>query len=257
MTAVSIVKKITGYAVLDKDNSAAKNAAVVTPDLNPLDIRIDRRPEGELEATSTKIEYYTQEGKKTLYLLLSFMPINGVLNGETVTVERPVEVFLPAGQSSEDHQWVMATMRNLSLAARAGFMAKALQDLRAVTWTKGPVRCGMKDYGNGVIKPVIHNSEVAAIAWLIQQALTRRGFLDCEGNPVPVGVLAKRYKAKFASHSNEDEVLEEPAVMAQPSAEITYIEPKKGANCPECTIGIMAKQSGCDVCQDCGYSKCS
>jgi len=255
MTAVNIVKKITGFSVLDKD-SVAKPAVVTTLDVNPLDIRIDRRPEGELEATSTKFEYYTQEGKKHLYLLLSFMPISGVLNGEAVTVERPVEVFLPAGQSSEDHQWVMATMRNLSLAARAGFMAKALQDLRAVTWTKGPVRCGMKDYGNGVVKPIIHDSEVAAIAWTIQQALVRRGFLDSDGNPVPVGVLAKRYQAK---HSNV--VLDEPEITTSndevtAKAEVTYLEVPKGATCPECRVGVMIKQSGCEVCPDCNYSKC-
>lgn len=259
MKSVTISKKIVGLAVVSKDDKSAVQepiflAAPVLAESNPLDARIERRPEGELEATSTKIEFSTQAGKQKLYLIISYMPFEGVVNGEKVTIERPVEFFLPAGQVNEDHQWVMATMRNLSLCARAGFVTKALQDLRSVTWTKGPVRCGMKDYGEGVIKPVTHDSEVSAIAWSIQQALFNRGFLDCDGGQVPARLLAKRYKARY----NTVEVAELAEVVqidVKPKAEVKYTAPT-GAICPECKEASLTKQSGCDVCP-CGYSKCS
>ncbi|BBI58926.1 hypothetical protein HSBAA_02320 [Vreelandella sulfidaeris] len=49
---------------------------------------------------------------------------------------------------------------------------QAVADLRKVAWDKGLVRCGMNRWN----KPMFHDSEVAAIAWSIQQILYRRGF---------------------------------------------------------------------------------
>src|SRR5690625_5876809 len=117
------------------------------------------------------------------------MPVQGVLNGKRVIIERPVEFFFPSGQLSSEHQWITATMRSLSLAARGGYVTQAVADLRKVAWDKGLVRCGMNRWE----KPMFHDSEVAAIAWSIQQILYRRVFLDQDGNEVPVAELMRRY----------------------------------------------------------------
>ncbi|WP_019592777.1 hypothetical protein, partial [Thioalkalivibrio sp. ALE22] len=150
-------------------------------DDHPLGKRIPSRPEGELESVTEKVRYWTQDGPQTVYLVVSFVAVSGTVSGERVTIERPIEFFLPTGQHSESYQWISATMRSLSLAARGGYAARALRDLRKVTWDRGPVRCGENEYG----KPLYHPSEVAAIAHALQRILQRRGFLDPDGHPRP------------------------------------------------------------------------
>lgn len=183
------------------------------------------------------------------------MPFTGYENGEQITCERPIEFFLPAGQNSEDQQWISATMRSLSLAARAGFAAKALQDLRNVVWTKGPVKCGSTDYGNNKIVPMIHESEVAAIAWIVQQTLYKRGFLDADGNQVPAAVNARRYKRRLLALAEQ---FDDVAVVATPVVKAEQSGPAiKGSECPKCKQFSVIKQSGCDQCTECDYSKCA
>jgi ribonucleoside-diphosphate reductase alpha chain len=127
-------------------------AAARADDADPLRTRFDSRPPGELESVTSKVEYTTQEGRKAVYLTVSFMRVEGRLGGQSLAIERPFEFFMPASQRSDGHQWITSTMRLLSLAARAGSsIARALADMRAVVWEKGPVRCGFLDaQGNQV-----------------------------------------------------------------------------------------------------------
>ena len=160
-------------------------------DLDPLRIAIDHRPKGELPAIIEKVEYLTQAGKKSLYVAVSFIEVTGRLGGEDVTIERPIEFFIPTGQRDESQQWITATMRSLSLAARGGFVGRNLQDMRKVSWDRGQVRLGEVQRLDGHRTPRWHDSEVAALAFAIQQILHRRGFLDAEGNQLPSRVLAR------------------------------------------------------------------
>ena len=128
---------------------------------------------------------------------MSFITADGSLDGAPVRIERPFEFFMPANQRSDGQQWITSSMRLLSMAARAGSsIAKALADMREVTWEKGPVRCGMLTREDGVQVPVYHDSEVAAIAFTLQRMLIRRGFLDAFGNQVPVPQLAVQFAAR-------------------------------------------------------------
>lgn len=258
---VKIDKKITGVAVAKNDDATANvlspvPSAPVLPDENPLYIRVESRPDGELDAVIDKVTYGTQSGKKKIYVAVSFLEIQGRLNGKSITIERPVEIFLPAGQADEDYQWIIATMRSLSLAARGGYLTRALQDLRQVPWTKGPVRCGEKDWGNGKVVPLQHPSEVAAIAYAIQRILARRGFLDADGNQVPVEVLARRF-AKQASASETDFSASE-LKSVDVADDVEPQRPVTAANaCPQCGGTNMRSLDGCLTCPDCGHSKCS
>ncbi|WP_372610106.1 ribonucleoside-diphosphate reductase [Halomonas sp.] len=254
--AVEINSKIVSYSV---------KKAVEEPPLaeeNPLTVRIPSRPEGTLEAVSEKISYVGAEGRKKVYLLVSFMPVQGVLNGNQVVIERPVEFFFPSGQLSSEHQWITATMRSLSLAARGGYVTQAVTDLRKVAWDKGLVRCGMNRWG----KPMFHDSEVAAIAWSIQQILYRRGFLDQDGNQVPVEALVSRYAHRLIyGHPWKPPVHEEEE--ASPAGAISAIGggsesggkgdgPVVVGHCPECR-GELIMMDGCPTCYaGCGWSKC-
>jgi ribonucleoside-diphosphate reductase alpha chain len=215
-------------------------AAEEPGDVDPLRRRFDSRPPGELESTTSKVEYTTQEGKKTVYLTISFMRVEGRLGGRPLAIERPFEFFMPANQRSEGQQWITSTMRLLSLAARAGVsIAKALADMRAVVWEKGPVRCGHLTRADGVQVPVYHDSEVAAIAYMLQQMLIKRGFLEAYGNQVPAeqldSLLARRGTVQ--------------AIPAPPPREQAGTD----AKCPECGARALRKVDGCTRCTACHY----
>jgi ribonucleoside-diphosphate reductase alpha chain len=159
-------------SVLDAGNPAAPPATAPLPLPDPMRTVIESRPRGALSAVAEKIEYWTQEGRKTLYLIVSFLPVPST-DGQG-TVERAIEFFMPVGQSGESQQWITSSMRMLSLAARGGFLERALSDMRKVAWDRGPVRLGTHEKADGTRVPLWHDSEVAAIAYAVQNIIARR-----------------------------------------------------------------------------------
>ena len=253
---MKITQKITGAEVVKVDEYAHALDATPLPDIDPLYTRIDKRPDGPLDAVIDKVQYNTQQGKKKVYVAVSFLEVEGRIDGEPITIERPIEVFLPAGQAGDDGQWIVATMRSLSLAARGGYLIRALQDMRQVPWTKGPVRCGTRDYGNGKVVPVQHPSEAAAIAYAIQRILYRKGIVDEDGNQVPAAVMARHYAKSQPELPDED-----PVEGAESNLKLVETGVMLGAlsikTCPQCGGENIRLIDGCDTCTDCGYSKCA
>ncbi|MFN3791942.1 adenosylcobalamin-dependent ribonucleoside-diphosphate reductase [Massilia sp.] len=233
--------------VLGSVLSAAPQAPqAAPPDDDPLQKRFERRPLGELESVTSKIEYATQEGRKTAYLTVSFIRADGVHEGRKVTVERPFEFFMPSNQRTGGQQWITASMRLLSMVARAGGpIARALADMRDVVWEKGPVRCGHLTREDGTQVPVYHDSEVAAIAFMLQRVLIRRGFLDAWGNQVPVPELARRFAERGEGAARDAE--------PQPPTSSGALPTFSGARCPECGARALRKVDGCTRCDECHY----
>lgn len=234
--------------------------ALSDADIDPLRIAIDHRPKGELPAAIEKVEYLTQLGKKSLYVAVSFIEVTGRLGGEEVTIERPIEFFIPAGQRDESQQWITATMRSLSLAARGGFfVARTLQDLRKVSWDRGQVRLGEVQRLDGHRTPRWHDSEVAALAYAIQQILHRRGFLDAEGNQVPSRMLARLHRGQLnaqpsltadsglPAHTNTND--EDDAAAQDGTSPLQTI---LGRKCGSCGANAVIRKDGCDFCTACG-----
>ncbi len=213
----------------DKPQPPAAPTPAVAVD--PMRTVIESRPNGALDAVAEKIEYWTSEGAKSLYLIVSFLPVS---RGEGLgTLDRAIEFFMPVGQSGESQQWITASMRLLSLAARGGFLERALSDMRKVAWDRGPVRCGHKVRDDGTRVPLWHDSEVSAIAWAIQNILElraqRQGTPDQMTLPLP-------------------EVSEpEPTAPATGSAVMT------GKKCPDCGAHAVIKKDGCEYCTQCGF----
>jgi ribonucleoside-diphosphate reductase alpha chain len=203
-------------AVLQLDTPAPVAAVAVpiaaAPD--PMRTVIASRPKGALPAMAEKIEYWTQQGRQHLYLVVSFMPLP---DGR----ERAIEFFMPVGQNGESQQWVTSSMRLLSLAARGGFLDRALADMRKVAWDRGPVRLGTYRKADGTQVPLWHDSEVAAIAYALQNIIAGRS-----------GTLTNDTPA-------------EPVSSATP--------PMAGAKCPECGAYAMIRKDGCDYCTQCGH----
>lgn len=185
-----------------------------------LETVIERRPEGPLNAVVDKIEYFTHDGARRLYLVVSFMIVDGV--------ERPIEFFMPVGQTGESQQWITATMRSLSLAARGGFLDKALADLRKVAWDRGPIRYGSMVREDGSRIPLWHDSEVALLAYAIQSIIANRGLPQ----PAP---------STSASPASPAEV------------HISINGHVGGKKCPECGAHAMIRKDGCNFCTACGH----
>jgi ribonucleoside-diphosphate reductase alpha chain len=245
---------VTG-AVLSVDTPAA---VVAAPDDDPLSRQFASRPAGELEGLTSKVEFWTAEGKKSVYLTVNFMRVAGTVGGEPVVIERPVEFFVPAGQRGNDdggQQWISSNMRLLSMVARSGAsISKALANMCEVVWDKGPVRCGFVTRDDGAQVPRFHDSEVAAIGWSLQQILARRGFLDSLGNQVPVAALARRLAARDRAPTEATvpqgaPEATSPTGVANPS----LANMSSGKKCPDCGAHALHKVDGCLRCANCHY----
>ena len=211
-------------SVLDTGSTAADAAASAAAPVDPMRTVIESRPKGSLSAVADKVEYWTQEGHKRLYIVVSFLPVpdaDGV-----GTVERAIEFFMPVGQSGESQQWITSTMRMLSLAARGGFLERALGDMRKVAWDRGPVRLGTYQKPDGTHVPMWHDSEVAAIAFALQ------------------GILAQRAQAVSAARAPTQATPDLPGMQMPVMA---------GKKCPECGAHAMIKKDGCDLCTQCRH----
>ena len=220
------------HAAPEAAAAAADSASAAAPPalVDPMRTVIESRPKGALSAVAEKVEYWTQEGKKRLYLVVSFLPVP---NAEgTGTVDRAIEFFMPVGQSSESQQWMTSSMRLLSLAARGGFLARALSDMRKVAWDRGPVRLGTHQKADGTQVPMWHESEVAAVAYAIQHILERRAKLRAP-SALAGAVHAQEAQAEPSEPST-------PPVMA-------------GKKCPECGAHAVIRKDGCDYCTQCGH----
>ncbi len=209
---------------------------VPAPVIDPMRTVIERRPKGALSAVAEKVDYWTQEGHKTLYLLVSFLPVP-LPNGGTV--DRAIEFFMPVGQSGESQQWITSSMRLLSLAARGGFLERALSDMRKVAWDRGPVRLGMHQKEDGTQVPMWHDSEVAAVAYAIQNIQTQRNSLQTSD-----------YNRRSTDTQIESDALLPQQESALASAPLPVMAGKK---CGECGAHAVIRKDGCDYCTQCGH----
>jgi ribonucleoside-diphosphate reductase alpha chain len=208
------------------------------PAIDPMRTVITRRPKGGLSAVAEKIDYWTQEGHKTLYLLVSFLPVP-TADGKG-TIDRAIEFFMPVGQSGESQQWITSSMRLLSLAARGGFLERALSDMRKVAWDRGPVRLGTHEKADGTVVPMWHDSEVAAVAFAIQNIQTQRNNLQTHD-----------FNRRATDAPSEAETLLPQQESALATAPLPVMAGKK---CGECGAHAVIRKDGCDYCTQCGHT---
>ena len=197
--------------------------------IDPMRTVIESRPLGGLDAVAEKIEYWTHDGHKSLYLIVSFLPVPA--GDGKGTVDRAIEFFMPVGQSGESQQWITSSMRMVSLAARGGFLERALSDMRKVAWDRGPVRYGYKVREDGTQVPLWHDSEVAAIAWAVQN------------------ILELRAKRQGAANQMALPLPEVDDPVPTPSATGVMA----GKKCPDCGAHAVIKKDGCEYCTQCGF----
>jgi len=227
------------------DSGAIGGAPVPESVGNPLLINFKSRPAGDLAAVTRKMVYYTSEGEKKIYLSISFMKVDGYVDGKPITIERPIEFFVPANQRDDSQQWVAANMRMLSQIARSGAsVADSLSELREVVWDRGLVRYSVIDRPDGTTGTRMHESEVAAIAYALQEMLRERGFLDTNYRVKPLAELSK------GAGTVVIDVLGDAVVHVTGS--ITVAGVVQGTRCSECGEHAVIKVDGCKKCTACG-----
>ncbi|MEJ6002510.1 adenosylcobalamin-dependent ribonucleoside-diphosphate reductase [Paucibacter soli] len=236
--------------------SAAPAPAPVAPvlaDVDPMRVALENRAEGDLEAVSKRVNYYTREGKQSVFLIISFAQVDGVVNGKPVKIERPVEFFLPSNQIGQGQQWAASHMMQLSLSARYGVpIVKALKNMAKITWENGSIMYGTVDKADGSKGGLFHGSEVAVIGHAIKEVLIDRGFLDANGKQNSVEVLAANL-AKRQGCFRASAVDAAPAATEAVRTGVEAMFPAgTGKKCNDCGASDVHDINGCTKCLNCG-----
>lgn len=221
-----------------KAEETKKEENTQVDDIDPAKATLDNRPKGDLEAVVKKVAYSGPNGDASMYLTVSFDEVDGRVKGEPITIIRPMEVFITASPDGVPSEWVAAYARNLSLLARSGvhLLAKALQHGREIRSDKGRVRYGYFTKADGTRVPRFHGSEVALIAYAVQEVLVSKGVLDEEGNVV---------KNQKPIQPKAEKVIEANNVSSNNKM-------MSGKECKECGAHAVIKKDGCDFCTNCG-----
>ncbi|MGE3916170.1 MAG: adenosylcobalamin-dependent ribonucleoside-diphosphate reductase, partial [Hyphomicrobiaceae bacterium] len=146
---------------------------------------------------------------------------------------RPFEVFINT-KNLEHYAWTVALTRMISAVfRRGGDVSFVVEELKAVFDPQGG------QWVDGRYVP----SLLAAIGGVIENHLLRIGFLQ-QPMQEPGEMAVDRTDARLAAgdglHSRRE------------SSARTGVK-----QCPRCGSGALVKESGCWVCRDCGYAKCS
>ena len=156
---------------------------------------------------------------------------------------RPFEVFINS-KNMDNYAWTVALTRMISAVfRRGGDVSFVVEELKAVFDPRG----GYWVAGRYV------PSLLAAIGDVIEQHMISIGFILSPGGTVDTETAEQLNVVNLnAQHTHTDEA---------PSA------PQKGAahgaargttmrQCPKCGQAGLIRQENCDLCTDCGYSKC-
>ena len=116
----------------------APKAASAAP-VDPMRTVIESRPQGGLSAVAEKLEYWTQEGHKTLYLIVSFLPVPTGVGDRTV--DRAIEFFMPVGQDPARYRGeVLDRMKQLVRAAEGSGVTLVHENEKEI-YGDTPARC--------------------------------------------------------------------------------------------------------------------
>ncbi len=142
---------------------------------------------------------------------------------------RPFEIFINS-KNMEHYAWTVALTRMISAVfRRGGDVSFVVEELKAVFDPRGG------QWMEGRYVP----SLLAAIGGVIERHLIEIGFLAGDG-PQPADAVESRLR--LAAGARE-------ASGGAPAAATV-------GQCPNCGAAALMHQEGCDICLNCGYSRC-
>ncbi len=149
--------------------------------------------------------------------------------------QRPFEIFINS-KNMEHYAWTVALTRMISAVfRRGGDVSFVVEELKAVFDPRGG------QWMEGRYVP----SLLAAIGGVIERHLIDIGFLSTADSPLIDEAVAKRLKLA----AGDRPPLGEPI---QGGADV----PTKLGQCPNCGAAALSHQEGCNICLNCGYSRC-
>jgi len=155
--------------------------------------------------------------KKSVFITLSYTQENGQ--------KRPIEIFINSKDLSRSHEYVMLTRLISAVFRRDADVMFILEELQGILDPEG----GRFKEGN------YYQSLYAEIAEVIENF-----FYD-------VGILKARNES--ALHNDGEQ---EKAQVAESLIDVN----NNFKICPACSNKTLKVENGCDVCIQCGYSKC-
>jgi ribonucleoside-diphosphate reductase alpha chain len=144
---------------------------------------------------------------------------------------RPFEIFINS-KNMEHYAWTVALTRMISAVfRRGGDVSFVVEELKAVFDPRGG------QWMEGRYVP----SLLAAIGGVIEKHLVEIGFLSTADTPLLGKAVEQRLKAAVGAREPADGSADTSARMGQ---------------CPNCGAAALTHQEGCDICLNCGYSRC-
>ncbi|MFI5000935.1 MAG: adenosylcobalamin-dependent ribonucleoside-diphosphate reductase [Reyranellales bacterium] len=196
---------------------AARDASVVYI-AQPLD-----RPE-ELPGRTYKIKWPGSD--HAIYIT-----INDVMQDGR---RRPFEIFINS-KNMEHYAWTVALTRMISAVfRRGGDVSFVVEELKAVFDPRGG------QWMEGRYVP----SLLAAIGEVIERHLIEIGFLSTADAPRITEAAEQRLRLAAGAR--------EPAGEGSSGG----TTPARMGQCPNCGAAALTHQEGCDICLNCGYSRC-
>jgi ribonucleoside-diphosphate reductase alpha chain len=145
---------------------------------------------------------------------------------------RPFEIFINS-KNMEHYAWTVALTRMISAVfRRGGDVSFVVEELKAVFDPRGG------QWMEGRYVP----SLLAAIGGVIERHLVEIGFLAPSDSPRIVDSGEERMRVAAGAR---DGAREPPGVAGRSMGQ-----------CPNCGAAALTHQEGCDVCLNCGYSRC-
>ncbi len=150
---------------------------------------------------------------------------------------RPFEIFINS-KNMEHYAWTVALTRMISAVfRRGGDVSFVVEELKAVFDPRGGQWMG------GRYVP----SLLAAIGGVIERHLVEIGFLAPTESPRLIDAIEERMR--FASGGGD-------GAHGSPAPGAGGGSASSMGQCPQCGSAALTHQEGCDVCLNCGYSRC-
>ncbi|WP_298312138.1 adenosylcobalamin-dependent ribonucleoside-diphosphate reductase [Reyranella sp.] len=147
---------------------------------------------------------------------------------------RPFEIFINS-KNMEHYAWTVALTRMISAVfRRGGDVSFVVEELKAVFDPRGGQWMG------GRYVP----SLLAAIGGVIERHLIEIGFLAPTESPRLIDAIEERMRLATGARDGA------PAPGAGGGSDTSM------GQCPQCGAAALTHQEGCDVCLNCGYSRC-
>ena len=227
----------------EKTSASAKAPNPLTERIEPVLVEMSEsvdRPEC-LRGTTYKIK--TPVSEHAMYVTINDMVLNESTEFES---RQPFEIFINS-KNLEHYQWIVALTRVISAVFRKGgdvtFLAEELQavfDPKGGYWQKGKYMPSLVAELGAVLDK--HMREIGMIQ-PSERALQARKLIAEK-----TGATSNVVKLQAAAAPEPTEAIPPHAVSTNAAASTK--------TCPECGFGGLVQTGGCEICPDCGHSRC-